>query len=160
MKSVYFLRHGLAYDREEWKDDDALRPLTSKGMKQMVRQAEALHAIGMELDVIISSPLVRAFQTADIVARRMKLGDELVQDERVGPGFSYQDLQLILSDHPEANRILLVGHEPDLSQTVSALIGGGTLLFKKGGIARVDLTSSDPLHGELVWFIAPKWMLR
>lgn len=160
MKSIYFLRHGLAYAREEWNEDDALRPLTKKGMKQMVRQAEVLEDIGLGLDLIITSPLVRAFQTADIVAKQLKRGDELLQDERVAPGFSYQDLQLIVNDHPDVERIMLVGHEPDLGQTVSALIGGGAFLFKKGGIARVDITSSDPLSGQLVWFIAPKWMLR
>jgi phosphohistidine phosphatase len=56
--------------------------------------------------------------------------------------------------------MMLVGHEPDFSLTISALTGGGRILLKKGGLARVDLTSSEPLQGELVWLLPPKVMTR
>jgi len=157
---LYFLRHGLSGSREEWKGDDALRPLTKEGMKSMVKQAETLADLGLNLDLIITSPLARAFQTADIIADRLKKGDKLLQDERLGPGFSSDDLAKVLNDNAEAQNIMLVGHEPDFSLTISALTGGGRMLLKKGGLARVDVTSTEPLQGELVWLLPPKVMAR
>jgi len=157
---LYFLRHGVAGSREEWKGDDALRPLTKKGMKNMVSQAKTIDEMDLKLDLIITSPLARAFQTADIVADELDMGEKLVQDERLGPGFGSEDLVEVLQSHPEANNILLVGHEPDFSQTISALIGGSRLVVKKGGLARVDVINADPLQGELVWLLPPRAMIR
>ncbi len=156
---LYFLRHGLALDREEWKDDDLLRPLTSRGMKNMLRQAETFRALDLGLDIIISSPLVRAYQTADIVAKRLGMQNELVQDDRLGPGFGYPELVEMLKDHAEADQVMLVGHEPGFSQAIGALIGGGGVVCKKGGLARVDITASDPLQGVLVWLVPPKLLI-
>jgi phosphohistidine phosphatase len=157
---LYFLRHGVAGSREEWKGDDALRPLTKKGMKNMVSQAKTIDEMDLKLDLIITSPLARAFQTADIVAGELDMGDKLVQDDRLGPGFGSDDLVEVLQSHPKASNIMLVGHEPDFSQTISVLIGGGRILVKKGGLARVDLISTEPLQGELVWLLPPWAMLR
>ena len=156
---LYFLRHGLAGSRAEWKGDDALRPLTKEGMKNMVRQAETLADLGLKLDLIITSPLARAFQTADIVADRLKMGEKLVQDDRLAPGFGSDDLEKVLLDHAETQNVLLVGHEPDFSLTISTLVGGRVLL-KKGGLARVDITNTEPLQGELLWLLPPKLMSR
>jgi phosphohistidine phosphatase len=157
---LYFLRHGVAGNREEWKGDDALRPLTKKGMKKMVSQAKSIDAMDLKLDLIITSPLARAFQTADIVADELDMGERLVQDERLGPGFGIDDLAQVLQNYPEASNILLVGHEPDFSQTISALIGGSRLVVKKGGLARVDVINADPMQGELVWLLPPWAMVR
>jgi phosphohistidine phosphatase len=156
---LYFLRHGLAGSHEEWKGDDALRPLTKEGMKNMVKQAETLADLGLKLDLIITSPMARAFQTADIVADRLKMGEKLVQDDRLAPGFGSDDLDKVLLDHAGAQSILLVGHEPDFSLTISTLVGGRVLL-KKGGLARVDITNTEPLQGELHWLLPPKLMIR
>src|SRR5574341_2457841 len=157
---LYFLRHGVAGNREEWKGDDALRPLTKKGIKNMVSQAKGIDEMDLKLDLIVTSPLARAFQTADIVADELDMSDKLVQDDRLGPGFGIDDLMEVLHNYPDAKNILLVGHEPDFSQTVSALIGGSRLLVKKGGLARVDVIAADPLQGELVWLLPPWAMIR
>ena len=157
---LYFLRHGLAGNRADWKGEDSLRPLTKKGMKNMVSQAKRLADLDLGLDLIITSPLARAFQTADIVADELKLGETMVQDERLAPGFGIDDLAQLLNEHAGAENIMLVGHEPDFSQTISALIGGCRLVCKKGGLARVDIFSMDPLQGELVWLIPPGLMIR
>jgi phosphohistidine phosphatase len=157
---LYFLRLGVSGSREEWKGDDALRPLTKKGMKKMVSQAKSIDAMDLKLDLIITSPLARAFQTADIVADELDMGERLVQDERLGPGFGIDDLAQVLQNYPEASNILLVGHEPDFSQTISALIGGSRLVVKKGGLARVDVINADPMQGELVWLLPPWAMVR
>ena len=70
------------------------------------------------------------------------------------------DLTQVLQSYPDASNIMLVGHEPDFSQTVSALIGGSRLAIKKGGLARVDVINADPLQGELVWLLPPSMMIR
>jgi phosphohistidine phosphatase len=155
---VYFLRHGLAGVREAWQGDDAKRPLTKKGIKNLVTQAKTLARLDLQLEVIITSPLTRAFQTADIVARALKMVAQLQQDERLRPGFSRDALEQVLADHPQAKNIMLVGHEPDFSLTISALIGGGKVILKKGSLTRVDITTTDPLRGDLVWLLPPKSM--
>ncbi len=152
---LYFLRHGQAGQRSQWQGDDAARPLTGEGKDRMAREAEALAKIGLALDVIVTSPLLRAVQTAEIVAQRLNMADKLVQDDRLGPGFGPGQLAKILKDHPDASGVMLVGHEPDFSSTVSHLIGGGDVVCKKGGIACVKLSGGDKLKGDLVWLVPP-----
>jgi phosphohistidine phosphatase len=153
---LYFLRHGLAADREDWPaEEDFARPLTARGQDQLKRTAETLAALDLRLDVILTSPLTRALQTAEIVAKRLDMLDRLVPDQRLSPGFEVGQLSAILQAHPGAANLMLVGHEPDFSQTISALIGGGTIVCKKGGLARVDVPSGTQLAGELVWLIPP-----
>jgi phosphohistidine phosphatase len=149
---LYFLRHGLAGDKTKWQSDDRLRPLTQEGNASMIHTAERIAALNLGLDLIISSPLVRAYQTAEIVARRLAMMDNLVQDERLAPGVGFQGLAGILAGHFE-DTIMLVGHEPDFSGMLTTLIGGGKLVLQKGGVARVDLTSNEPLLGKLVWLL-------
>lgn len=152
--NIYFLRHGLAGDRSEWQGDDTKRPLTDEGKEKIKRTAITLAALGLGLDGILTSPLVRAKQTAEIVAR--KLNCLLVEDKRLAPGFNDDQLEKILLDHPNANTVMLVGHEPDFSETISALIGGGNIVCKKGGLALVELPNAHSKRGELVWLVPPK----
>lgn len=153
---LYFLRHGLAGDRAEWDGDDRLRPLTKKGEKNVALSAEMMDAIIRDLDEMITSPLVRARQTAEIVADEFGMQEAMVEDERLAPGFNLEKLAEIVKDYPNAEALMLVGHEPDFSETISKLIGGGNILCRKGGLARVDLINSDPLEGQLVWLLQPK----
>lgn len=155
---LFFLRHGLAGDPSEWQGDDAKRPLTDEGKEKMKRTAATLAALDLGLDVIITSPLVRAQQTADIVAR--KLNCPLTEDKRLAPGFNVEQLHKILLDHPDATKVMLVGHEPDFSATISALIGGGRIVCKKGGLALVTISNAHSKHGELVWLVPPKVLAR
>ena len=158
---IYFLRHGQAGNRIDWKGDDDERPLTKKGKESMHREAETIVQLDLRLDAIFTSPLVRAYQTAEIVGERLLMGDNLFRDERLSPGFGIEELVQILQEHEEASAIMMVGHEPDFSETISALIGDGRVVCKKGGLARVDLLpdSPDP-SGELVWLIPPKVLIR
>lgn len=155
LKTVYFMRHGLAFDREKWTDDDALRPLTDKGIQKMQRTAGTMAGMKLGIDLILTSPLVRAHQTAEIVAKKLDLVKCIVQDDRLGPGFDLLALSECLKDHPDAEVVLLVGHEPDFSQTMAALIGGGNLVCKKGGLGRVEVILEEPLQGELLWLLPP-----
>ena len=152
---LYFLRHGLAAEREEWSGDDAARPLTDEGKARMARAAVVFAKLELGLDAIITSPLVRAVQTAEIVARELKMQNQLVTDERLAPGFDADALAKILPAHPKATALMLVGHEPDFSEMISYLIGGGRVVCKKGGLALVELNATN-LKGELVWLVPPK----
>ena len=143
-----------------WEGSDFDRPLTQDGIKRIAREAKTIAALDLELDTIATSPLVRARQTAEIVADELKLRGKLHQDDRVGFGFSAAALAGILADHPNAANLMLVGHEPSMSSTVGELIGGGEVDFKKGALACVEITRQSPLAGRLLWLAAPKLLTR
>lgn len=143
-----------------WNEDDGLRPLTDKGIMQMGWAADAIADLVRDLDAVITSPLVRAKQTAEIVARQLGMEEALYEDARLSPGFGIEELAEIVKEQAGADALILVGHEPDFSETMSELIGGGRLVCKKGSLARVDLISMEPPQGELVWLIPPKALIR
>jgi phosphohistidine phosphatase len=150
----YFLRHGKA-DRSQWHGDDDARPLTAEGEGAIRREAGALRAMDLALDVIVTSPLERARRTAEIVADELGLAGRLVEDSRLAHGFDVSRLEQVAAAHPDAEAIMVVGHEPDFSATVAELIGGGDIVFKKGGLARVDVTAPAAGGGQLVWLLTP-----
>jgi phosphohistidine phosphatase len=151
---LYFLRHGLA-DWPNWDSaHDEERPLTDEGLAKMKAEAKAIAQLGLKVEAIVSSPYLRARQTADAVARRLDM--EVVEDQALAPGFGVERLGEVLQHFPNAGAVMLVGHEPDFSRTISALIGGGRVVMKKGGLARVDVESIDPPDGELVWLVTSK----
>jgi phosphohistidine phosphatase len=153
---LYFLRHELAADRHEWKGSDADRPLTEGGIERMKRSAAMMAGLGLELEAILSSPLTRARQTASIVAEALDVQNKLLFDDRLGDGFDMNALAKILLDHTGSESLMLVGHEPGLSSTISVLIGGGRIVCKKGGLACVKLPEPASLQGELLWLIPPR----
>lgn len=143
-----------------WEGPDDQRPLTKEGKQRMAQEAKTINNLDLKLDLILSSPLVRARQTAEIVAEKLEPGVDLVVDERLSPGFDSDHLAEILASHPDSNAVMLVGHEPDFSSMISYLVGGGELVCKKGGLARVDLLEENSMRGELVWLIPPKLLAR
>jgi phosphohistidine phosphatase len=153
---LYFLRHGDALGKEEWKGDDNARALSDEGVARMRREAKTLAALSLGISLIVSSPLIRAVKTAEIVAAALGLKDSLLIDKRLSPGFDPPALREILSDHAEVGALMLVGHEPDFGETIAACIGGGRVECKKGGLARLDIT--DPLRprGALLWLLPPR----
>ena len=151
LTKLYFLRHGLA-DWPGWDKPDEERPLTPDGIERMKLEAKTIKRLKLAPDAILSSPLVRARQTADLVADR--LGLPVKVSALLAPVFNLQKLEKLVRD-ADAGTLLLVGHEPDFSTTISQLVGGGRIVMKKGGLARVDITSLDSLGGELVWLLAP-----
>lgn len=154
MMRLYFLRHGKAESRSSWGGDDGLRPLTADGEATMRREAVALSRLGVQPAVIITSPLARARRTADIVAEGLGMSDAVVEDERLAHGFDARGLAAIVAGHYPAASVMLVGHEPEFSAVVSELIGGGAVVMKKGGLARVDVADGT-LRGELAWLLTP-----
>lgn len=152
---LYFLRHGLAGQRGEWTGDDSQRPLTEEGQVRMAREAETIAALNLKFDWIVSSPLVRAHQTAEIVARRLSATDRLIIDDRLAPGCGPRQLAAILSDHADATSLMLVGHEPDFSEMIGHLTGG-RVECKKGSLACVRLTNPVALKGDLTLLLPPR----
>jgi phosphohistidine phosphatase len=155
--NLYFFRHALA-DHPNWSGPDTDRPLNEKGIRRTTRSAQTIQKLGLGLELILSSPLARARQTAELIIAKSNLDIPLEIETRLAPGFNLDDLAAILEDHPANNAIMLVGHEPDFSTVISDLTGGSRLVMKKGGLARVDVLDHSPPRGELVWLIPPKML--
>ncbi|MFN2475684.1 MAG: phosphohistidine phosphatase SixA [Chthoniobacterales bacterium] len=148
--NLYFLRHGRA-DWPDWDKPDDERPLTKRGKKQVGRVAKMLCKLKVRPDIILTSPLPRAEQTAQIAAKH------LCADVRVEPslakGFNVEKLGEILKSNAVAE-LMLVGHEPDFSAVIHAVTGGDVKLAK-AGVARVDLERGAKT-GRLLWLLPPK----
>jgi phosphohistidine phosphatase len=158
---LYFLRHGKAEKRGEWTGPDEQRPLTKNGVELMKQQAATMEKLELNLDLIVTSPLARARGTAEIVARALGMSKKLLEDPALSPGFSPAKLQEVLDRHPRASAIMLVGHEPDFSDTISALTGGGRVVCRKGCLARIDFADRSLVkkkEGELAWLLQPEVM--
>jgi phosphohistidine phosphatase len=150
---LYFLRHADAGDPLAWDGPDEDRPLSHKGERQAERVARLLHGMDDGPDAIISSPKLRAFQTARIVAA--EIGAEVVLSDRLGGGIGVDTLGDLLDEAGLPARPLLVGHDPDFTETVSTLVGA-EVLVKKGALVRID--AQLPLRaggGELRWLVPP-----
>lgn len=147
---VYFLRHGEA-DWPEWDKPDDERPLTRKGKKEMRKVARFLADVDISPVIILSSPLPRAVQTAEIAAKALNL--EVTEEPALAPGFDTKKLKSLLTSHA-AQDIMLVGHEPDFSGAIASLTGG-TIKLSKAGFARVDMAETG-IKGQLVWLVSPK----
>jgi phosphohistidine phosphatase len=148
---LHLLRHAHAGDAFEWIGDDDKRPLTKKGRRQSERLGTFLEVHGVRPDVIVSSPLVRAQQTAEIVAG--KLGMTVKIDRRLGSGFGKSELWALL-DELGAREPLLVGHDPDLSSLLSYLVDAAGISLKKGTLATIDVhTKLGDGEGALRWLV-------
>jgi phosphohistidine phosphatase len=155
---LYFLRHGKAADvGEQGACDDFSRALTDHGITEMEAEAKALDRLDVRPDLILTSPLVRAKQTAQIVAKRLGLKKDLVETDLLAPGCDLKQLRKLLGAYDSYHKIMLVGHEPDFSSMVGELIGGGNIEMKKGGLATI--TIERPFRtgaGVLQWLVPPK----
>jgi phosphohistidine phosphatase len=151
---LIFLRHGLAGERSEWQGRDEDRPLTEAGKAQTAREAAGLKKAGLVPDLIVTSPLVRARQTAEIVARELGIPGRVAIDEGLSPGFRRKQLRRILEQHGGHGRLMIVGHEPDFSKVVGRATGGEVVL-DKGGVAVVEVTDRKAPAGRLVWLVRP-----
>jgi phosphohistidine phosphatase len=150
----FFLRHGIAVEPDEWQGSDFDRPLTGEGRTRMEREAAAIGELSLGIERIVTSPLLRARQTAEILADRLELRGGLVVDERLGLGFDRRRLKEILAAHDGVS-VVLVGHEPSMSATIGSAIGDASIDLKKAALACVDLPDRASA-GTLVFLIPPK----
>ena len=158
---IYLIRHGLAEARGEAWPDDAKRPLTESGLDRMRKSARGLARLNVSFDVVLTSPLVRAKQTADIVAASLDSRPPIVTIDSLAPGGSYQTLLADLEKQSRRQRIALVGHEPGIGELAARLAGSRhPFAFKKGAVARIDVEALPPTGpGTLKWLLTPR-MLR
>ena len=151
---LYLLRHADAGVPEQWTRPDAERPLSAKGERQAKRVGRWLASIGFEPDAIITSPKVRAAQTAQAVADAV--GRKVAEDDRLAGPFDSAGLATILADAGSPKRAVVVGHDPDFSDVLAELVGAPGLPMRKGAIARVDFDGSiGPGAGVLRWLLPP-----
>lgn len=160
---IILFRHGPAASRDavRWPDD-ARRPLTGQGAKRTAAAARGLARIERGIGLIASSPLVRADETARILAEACGLDGHETTDALV-PGRSFRKALEWLEAHRDAGDVVLVGHEPDLGKLAGTLVFGAPagLPLKKAGACAIDVDGDfQPGTGRLVWFMQPKLLRR
>jgi phosphohistidine phosphatase SixA len=156
---LHLLRHADAGDPEAWTGDDDVRPLSDKGIGQAERLGRHLARVGFEPDAIITSPRLRARQTADLVAAA--LGADVSVSDGLAGSLTVAAVGAILRDAGDPRRPVLVGHDPDFSDLVMSLTGVRAIQMKKGALARIDLAgglgSGDAV---LRWLLPPDLLPR
>ncbi len=143
--------------------NDSERPLTPEGERKLRQIAKAMKALDLSFDLILSSPYLRARQTAEIIAKALNSHKKLDFSEALAPDGSQR--KLIASLHgaaPPPNSVLLVGHEPYLSELIALLVSGGpgmSVVMKKGGLCKLAVHSLKPGRcAVLEWLLTPKQM--
>lgn len=152
--TLHLVRHAHAGDPDRWDGPDAARPLSRKGRGQAERLGAFLAAAGVRPDRIITSPKVRAVETAAIVGEALDL--EPVQDARLAEGCGLSCLDAMVRDL-DARAPMIVGHDPDLSLLLSVLTGARDQVMRKGAIATIEI--ERPLTrgaGTLRWLVPPE----
>lgn len=151
---LYLLRHADAGDPGAWRGPDADRPLSSKGEKQCERLGSFLLAIGFRPDAIISSPKLRAMQTAERVGDR--LGVDVQAERALAGDADVDDVERLLAEAGNLRRVMIVGHDPDFSSMLATLCDFERASMKKGALARIDARRPlAPGSGELRWLVPP-----
>lgn len=162
---LYLMRHGVAEVVPSTPGTgDASRALTPDGKSRMLKVAKGLQQLGVELDWILTSPLKRANQTAEIVASVLGGKVHFETCPELAPGGSAEALITHLARRPARRRVLLVGHEPDMGELAARLIGaagGANVAFRKGGCCLIRFKKFPPQSpGQLIWWLTPRLMRK
>ncbi len=162
MPRLLLVRHAIAQDRDEAFEQqlsDAERPLTNKGRRRMRRIAAGLHHTTGAVERILSSPLRRAHQTAEILSIEYPDCPVILCDV-LGPGQPIPSLIPLLAEEANEGTLIVIGHEPDLGQLISLLLCGyirATVQLKKGGAAMLDFPGKiGSAQGQLLWLLTPR----
>ena len=157
---LYLVRHADAGDSATWPGDDVERPLSKKGRRQAKALARLLRDLELRVDAVVTSPLVRAVQTAKPIAKAT--GVELLTDERLGYGFGKRELaDLVRQLGADMHGVVLVGHDPGFTDVASLLVGAD-IVMAKGALARIDLPNREVKagSGQLRWLLPPDAVVR
>jgi phosphohistidine phosphatase len=161
---LFVLRHGDAGRKIAAGSTDAKRALTVAGQKEIEDISKSLKDLGIKINFVITSPLKRAQETATIVAKTLKVQSKMQEWNELTPEANRIKLYGKLSSYKQDASILIVGHNPYLSEMISEIISedkNGHIDLKKGGVARIRITSSNPaFKGELKWLITPRLLKR
>ncbi len=159
---LYLIRHGVAAERSDDYPDDSKRPLTNQGIAALKKEAKALVHLGVDFDQIISSPLVRTKQTAEVFAQALPSKPAVTLSDSLAPAGAPAAVFQELAKHMRKERIAIVGHEPNMGELAARLIGARVPLeFKKGAICRIDFEVFPPKGvGSLRWFMPPRLLRK
>ncbi len=151
---LYFLRHGAAENRGRGHDAD--RRLTDAGADALRRAAPIWRRLNVRPDVILTSPLPRASQTAALFAEAIGAADRVHEEPRLAPGADWGAMARSMADRPDAKRVMFVGHEPDLSSAIAALTGAASVRMRKAGLACLEFYGIPEVGtGEVAWLVDP-----
>jgi len=154
---IYFLRHASAGQYSPAGNDDK-RSIDKVGEQQSHDVGQAMAALDLKLDVIISSPLTRAMQTAEIAAAELGHKDKIVTDSALLPDAGYSQFDQLLTRFGKNKAIMVVGHNPSMADFLSQMLAGGDsaafIDFKKGAVAKVEKNRGEP--AVLKWYLTPK----
>jgi len=160
---LYLIRHGIAEKRAP-RGEDSLRVLTEKGVKKMRQIAKGLRTLGSHFDVILSSPYLRARETAELLADVFKMDKKIEFTDSLTPMADPNSILAEINQKYRVESVALVGHEPHLSKLVSVLVANGAELgisLKKGGVCR--LLADDLRHARratIRWLLTPSVLLE
>ncbi|HON82058.1 MAG TPA: phosphohistidine phosphatase SixA [Methanoregulaceae archaeon] len=157
---LYILRHGKAGTSFSGKPD-ADRHLTRQGRDEIQQEAYWMLRNRCRFDLIATSPLERAVETAEIVAGVHRHSGRPAIWKELSPGMDFSDLMARIASCTGLSSLLIVGHEPSLSECIGRIItrgGGADIQLKKGGLARIRQFSPSPVSGSLSWLLSPRHM--
>lgn len=161
---LYLVRHAIAEDRGLPGVADEDRKLTDKGIRRMKRNVRALSALGVRIGEIWTSPLVRARQTAELLARLRGFEGDVREVDALRPGGDFNELAASLGESVNGRSLALVGHEPDLSELAAWLLSGRAESFvemRKGGAACFEVEGAvSPGCARLAWLMPPRVLRR
>ncbi len=155
MQEIFILRHGQAEDLS-LTTNDFDRKLTEEGKEKVKRLSLFFNKLKEELDLVLSSPLLRAKETAEIFIENIIPKPDLKIVDFLSSGASCKDIVKGLLSYSSSNKLVLIGHSPDLELFLGKLIGAERIKLKKGAIAKIILNNAIELSGELEWLITPK----
>lgn len=157
---LYLVRHGEAVEAAEGSDD-AARWLTKKGRKAMQKAAARLHKKRVRPDLIITSPLTRAVQTAELLMADLGAHAELIADSRLAPEGTAEQVAELLQSHPKCDSIMLVGHEPLVGQTAALLLGRERIArLAKGSCLCLETRQKPGKPARFGWYAASGNLIR
>jgi phosphohistidine phosphatase len=156
---IYFLRHANAGQKHfSSQEKDEKRPIDKLGEEQSHDVGRALASIGVTAKAIISSPLTRAVQTAEIVSQELGHEEKIVLDNALRPDATFEQFKALLNRFKDKASIMVVGHDPSMTEFVNKVLSGGRPLeaveMKKGGVAKVEMELRGPVV--LRWLMPPK----
>ncbi|MCU7494529.1 MAG: hypothetical protein HF314_01285 [Ignavibacteria bacterium] len=153
--NVYLVRHGAAEDKKPGESDFD-RELTEEGKKKMTLAVKGWKNLIPRLDTLVSSPLIRAVQTAEVARKAYGIKEEVIKDNRLMPGSRTEEVVALINEMP-GEEIVLFGHEPDFSTHLSRLISnsGAGIDFKKGAIAKIYFQGRARLSSGSLEFLIP-----
>lgn len=154
--NLYLMRHANAGISRENPVLDAKRGLIKEGKEQCMLMARFLSAMKVQVDVIASSPLKRALQTAQFVGTELGYEAKVEVSPALEPDADYATFQQLLEKYADREGVLLVGHNPNLFKFLGRIItgnGGAGVRMRKGSVARIDMERHPPL---LQWLIDPR----